>query len=124
MKIERFEDIESWKQARILMNMVYELTKNPSLQKDFGLKDQMQRAATSVMANIAEGFDGQSDTSFIQFLIYARRSLAEVQSHLYVSLDQKYMETDQFDGIYSKATEVKSLISGFMRYLRKSKQKK
>lgn len=86
--------------------------------KDFGLRDQMRRAAVSVMANIAEGFDGQSDAEFIQFLIYARRSASEVQSHLYVALDQRYLTGEEFDNLYDWAVQVKNLISGFIRYLR------
>jgi len=87
--------------------------------RDYGLRDQTCRAAISVTANIAEGFDSQSDIEFVRFLNYARRSASEIQSHLYVALDQKYITQKQFDEIYQKAVETKNLISGFIRYLGK-----
>lgn len=79
----------------------------------------MHGAAISVMANIAEGFDSQSDPEFIKFLSYARRSATEIQSHLYVVIDLNCMGREQFEQLYNKANEVKSLIGGFIRYLRK-----
>ncbi len=69
------------------------------------------------MANIAEGFDSQSDQEFIKFLIYSRRSATEVQSHLYVAYDQEYLTKEDFDYLYSKLQEIKQLICGFIRYL-------
>lgn len=87
--------------------------------RDYGLRDQIQRASVSIMANIAEGFDSNSDEEFIRFLRYALRSATEVQSHLYVALDQNYIDKPAFDDLYAQAGETKSLISGFIRYLRK-----
>ena len=81
--IERFEDIEAWQAARELTQRVYAITKDGPLSKDYGLRNQIQTAGTSVMANIAEGFDGGSNREFIKFLGYALRSATEVQSHLY-----------------------------------------
>ncbi len=78
MKIERFEDIRAWQQARELANLVYDLTEQGNLSKDFRLRDQIQGATGSVMHNIAEGFDDGSDTEFIRFLKYARRSNANM----------------------------------------------
>jgi len=120
VKIERFEDIEAWKVARKLAQGIYALTSQPKVVKDFGLRDQIQRAAVSVMANIAEGFDGRSTKEFIRFLGYAFRSATEVQSHLYVALDQAYLMKDDFDDLYQQAVETKKLINGFIRYLRKA----
>ena len=87
MKIEQFEEIEAWKVARELTRDIYALTRQQPFSTDFGLRDQVQRASVSVMANIAEGFDGRSTREFIRFLGYAFRSATEVQSHLYVALD-------------------------------------
>jgi four helix bundle protein len=81
MAITRFEDIHAWQAARDLCNMVYGLTREIKFSKDFGLMDQARRAAVSVMANIAEGFDYRSNSEFIQFLYYALRSALELQSH-------------------------------------------
>jgi four helix bundle protein len=87
MKIEKFEDLDSWKVARELTNTIYSITKKEKFSKDYGLKDQIQRASVSILANVAEGFDSRSDKSFINFLTFAYRPATEVQSLLYVALD-------------------------------------
>ncbi|MCF7870279.1 MAG: four helix bundle protein [Candidatus Omnitrophica bacterium] len=120
MKIDRFEDIQAWEESKNLTNSIYEVCKGNLFFKDFGLKDQIQRASVSIMANIAEGFDSASDIEFIKFLVYSRRSTSEVQSHLYVALDQKYITKDTFNKLYQECKKVKSLISGFIRYLKKT----
>lgn len=118
MKIEKFEDLESWKVARNLTNQVYSITKKDKFSKDYGLKDQIQRASVSVMANIAEGFDSRSDKSFINFLNYAYRSATEVQSLLYVASDQKYISRTEFDKLYSDVKKIHGLIGGLIKYLK------
>ena len=118
MKIEKFEDIESWKVGRELTKIVYKLTSKSSFSKDFGLKDQIQRASVSITANIAEGFDSKSNKAFINFLNYSFRSASEIQSLLYAALDQDYINKDEFNKVYDKCTEVKKLIGGFIRYLK------
>ena len=119
-KIERFEDIVAWQRARELTREVYGCSKVGAFAKDFGLKDQIQRAAVSTMGNIAEGFDRGGDKEFIQFLSTSKGSCGEVRSHLYVSLDQQYITPVQFDQLYGKADEVGKLLSGFMTYLQNS----
>jgi len=123
MKIENFEDIDAWKEARTLTNEIYDLTTDGQFSKDYGLRDQIQRASVSIMANIAEGFDSQTNQGFIRFLGYALRSATEVQSHLYVALDQNYIPKEKFNNVYSKLEEVKRLISGFKSYLKNSDRK-
>jgi len=120
MEIDRFEEIEAWKAERELTRGIYVLTRQEAFSKDFGLRDQIQRASVSVMANIAEGFDGRFPQEFIRFLGYAFRSATEVQSHLCVALDQAYLMKNEFDGLYQQAVETKKLINGFIRYLRKA----
>jgi four helix bundle protein len=120
MKIERFEDIQGWQKARELTRVVYGVTKEGAFARDLYLRDQIRDAAGSVMANIAEGFDAGSDAEFIRFLRYARRSASEVQSHLYIALDQGYIARAQFDEIYETAAEARRLIGGFIRYLQSS----
>jgi four helix bundle protein len=117
MKIERFEDIEGWKLARELTRMIYDATRGEKFRRDFGLKDQIQRAAGSVMHNIAEGFDGGSDAEFARFLRYAQRSCTEVKSQLYAALDQDYISDNEFNRIYDQATKTHQRIGGFIRYL-------
>ncbi|HSF30892.1 MAG TPA: four helix bundle protein [Candidatus Tectomicrobia bacterium] len=119
-RIERFEDIEAWQQARKLVQMVNKATARGAFSKNFGFLNQMECAPVSIMANIAEGFDGGSNREFLRFLGYALRSTTEVQSHLYVALDQSYIDQRQFRALYDLSITVKSLISGFMRYLRSS----
>lgn len=116
--IERFEDIEGWKAARVLTRMVCEaLAEGPSA-RDWRLRDQITGAAISVMANIAEGFGSNSNSQFITFLGYARRSAVEVQSLLCAALDRQYLSAVQFDAIYHQAETTLRLIGGFVRYLR------
>jgi len=116
--IERFEDIAAWKAARELTKQIYSVSKEGQFSRDYGLQDQIQKATTSIMANIAEGFDGGSDREFIRFLGYSMRSASEVQSHLYVALDQRYIDEKEFTALYEKTVTVKSLVRGFIRYLR------
>jgi len=118
LKIENFEDIKSWQKARELTSKIYEITSSGGFSKDYGLRDQIQRASVSVMANIAEGFGSDSNKEFIKFLNYSRRSVLEVQSHLYVALDQEYITQNQFNQLYKDLTDLKKLISGFIRYLK------
>jgi len=103
MKITRFEDLECWQQARVLVRKIYEVTKSYPFNKDLRLSGQIQAAGTSVMSNIPEGFIRRSDKEFVQFLFIAMSSSAEVQSHLYVALDQGYINHKQFDEIYGQA---------------------
>ena len=121
-KIERFEDVKSWQKARVLANSVYTLTSKPNFNRDFRLRDQIQGAAGSVMHNIAEGFDAGSDAEFIRFLKYARRSASEVQSQLYLALDQGYIVQADMQKTYDLATEVKRLVNGLIAYLRGNNQ--
>ena len=122
MKIERFEDIRAWQQARELSNLVYDLTGKSDFTRDFRLRDQIQGAAGSIMHNIAEGFDDGSDAEFIHFLKYARHSASEVQSEIYLALDRKYISAEDFQRIYDTATTTKKSINAFIAYLRKSKR--
>jgi len=69
------------------------------------------------MANIAEGFDAGSDIEFQRFLRIAQRSATEVQSHLYVALDRRYIESGSFDALYAQARETRRLIGGLIKYL-------
>jgi len=118
MKITRFEDIEAWKKARVLMNRTYEVMKSPAFSNDRDLQRRLRRASTSTMSNIAEGFDGGSDPEFRRFLRIAKRSATEVKSHLYVALDQGYVVQQTFNELYEMVSEVQKVIGGFIRYLR------
>jgi four helix bundle protein len=122
MKIEKFEDIQGWQEARNLTKIIYELTRKLPFRRDQGLCRQIQEACVSIMANIAEGFDRQSKKEFTKFLYYSSGSGSEVQSHLYVALDQEYISGEDFTGAYNQARKTKSLINGFIAYLRGKKK--
>jgi four helix bundle protein len=122
MKIEKFEDLDRWKKARELANLVYDLTNQRSFGKDFQLWDQMRDAAGSVMHNIAEGFEAGSDAEFVRFLKISRRSASEVQSELYLAIDRKYILESQLEKAYTIATETKRLINGLIAYLHRNKK--
>jgi four helix bundle protein len=124
MKIEQFEDIEAWQLARELTRKVYRLTKKPEFAKDYGLKRQIQDAAGSSMHNIAEGFDSETNAEFIRFLRYAKRSCTEVQSELYVALDEEYISRNDFNDVYEQATRTRAAVRGFINYLKKYEERK
>lgn len=119
MRIEKFEDIKAWQIARELVREIYKITNNKEFSKDFGLKDQIRRAAVSAMSNISEGFERGTDKEFNQFLNYARGSSAEVKSQLYVALDLGYITENDFNDFYNKCTDISKLIMGFINYLKK-----
>jgi four helix bundle protein len=116
--ITRFEDIQAWQEARKLVKMIYELTNSGALSKDFGLRDQIQRASVSSMTNIAEGFDCESKLEFARFLGFARRSAVEVQSLLYTAFDINYIDEAQLKEHYEQARKTKALIGGFKHSLK------
>lgn len=118
MRIERFEDIEAWKEARKLVNVIYDISDNGDFSRDFYLRNQIRGASVSIMSNISEGFDRGTNREFIQFLIVGRASASEVKSQLYVALDRKYVTSDKFHEIYDQISKIISLIDGFIRYLR------
>ena len=118
MKITRFEDIEAWTEARVLVSMIYEATGKEPFNRDWGLKNQIQRAVISVMSNIAEGFMSQTNREFIVFLGYSLRSTAEVQSQLYAARDLHYLDDNTFSLLMEKSTRVAKLLQGFIRYLK------
>ena len=118
MKIERFEDIKAWQEARVLVKIIYDAIKsNKNFTGDYKFREQIHSAAVSAMSNIAEGFSRKSTKEFVQFLFIAKGSVAEVQSQLYIALDQGYVNKQKFNELYSKSDEVARLISGFIQYL-------
>jgi len=117
MKIERFGDIESWQLGRKLTNAVYASSKTGPFARDWALKDQIRRAAGSIMHNVAEGFDSGTNAEFIRFLGYAKRSCTEVQSQLYVALDEQYVTETEFEELYELARLIRSKTGSFIKYL-------
>ena len=116
--IKRFEEILAWQKARELVRETYRVCGIAPFSKDFGLKDQICRAAVSSMTNVAEGFGRKSSKDFAHFLDIARGSTLEVQSLLYVAHDLNYLQSTEFEKLYKIAEETISLIGGFTSYLR------
>ena len=117
---QRFEDIEAWQRAREISRQVYRLTNEGGFARDFGLRDQIRRAAVSVMANIAEGFGRGGNREFSQFPGHSRGSLAELKSHLYVALDAGLIDRAVFDELAALISPTEAQISGLISYLAKS----
>jgi len=118
MKIERFEDIQSWQKARELVKSIYQATSEGDFAKDYSLKEQIRRASVSIMSNIAEGYARQTNREFGQFLHIALGSVAEVQSQLYIAQDLNYISKEEFARIYELASETARLVTGFIKYLK------
>jgi len=118
VKVKTFEDLQAWKDAREFVKSIYELTSQEKFNKDFGLKDQMQRAAVSIMNNISEGFERDNNKEFLNFLGYAKGSAGEVRSMLYVVLDLNYISKEKFDECHQRSINIITQISNFKKYLR------
>lgn len=123
MKIKRFEDLDCWKESRALSKEIYGYARSPLFSRDFRLAGQITAAAVSIMSNISEGFDSLSNKEFVRFLTYSRRSCSEVQSCLYVGLDQEYVNEEQFEASYIHCKKIRKMIDGLIRYLKQSQPK-
>jgi len=117
-KLEKFEDIEAWQKSRELTQQIYAVSNDGAFARDYGLRDQIRRAAVSVMSNIAEGFERGGNRELIQFLYIAKGSAAEVQAQLYVALNRGYLKQVRFQQLYDLAGDTSRLLGGFIRYLK------
>ncbi len=115
--IVRFEDIEAWQTARELTRKIYDLTREGEFARDFGLRDQMQRASVSIMSNIAEGFENRTNLLFRDYLGRAKASSGELRSHLYVAKDSGYVSQIDFSQIFELCDKCSRQISRFIQYL-------
>src|SRR5574340_180076 len=122
--ITKFEEIRGWQEARDLTHKIYGLTMQSPFSRDFKLVDQIRSASTSIMANIAEGFDCESKVEQSRFLGYARRSAVEVQSLLYVALDAEFINREEFNALYMQADKTKALVDGLKRSLDNRKEER
>jgi four helix bundle protein len=111
-KIDCFEDLIAWQKVRGLTRAMYQLTQQGAFAKDFGLARQIQRAAVSIMSNIAEGFERSGRREFHQFLSTAKGSCGEVRSQLYVAFDIGYLGKDAFQRLLAQAEEVGRVVGG------------
>jgi four helix bundle protein len=114
MIIQKFEDIIAWQKSKNLSLEIYKIFKD---SKDFGFKDQIQRASISIMNNIAEGFDRRGDKELKHFLYIAKGSCSEVRSMVYISKDLGYITEEEYDNLLSSTNEISKLIFGFIKTL-------
>jgi len=120
--IKRFEDLDIWRRARRLTSAIYRISSHRAFAKDFGLRDQIRKTSTSIMSNIAEGFERSGNKEFVRFLIIAKGSAGELRSQLYVAYDQEYIDQQIFDDLTSSAIEVSRMIGGFIKYLKQPRR--
>jgi four helix bundle protein len=123
-RIEKFEDLVAWQKARALTRLVYEVTRQGQFARDFGLSGQMQRAAVSVMSNLAEGFERGGRGEFHQFLSTAKASCAELRSQMYVALDVAHLDQGNFGTLMRRAEEVERIIGGLRASVAKQRGNK
>ncbi len=123
-RVESFEDLNVYQQARNLTNKIYEITRQGSFSKDYGLVDQIRRASVSIMSNIAEGFERGTNTEFIQFLYIAKGSCGEVRAQLMIALDQKYIDENTYQSLVDHCRRISGMISNLITYLKGSKFKR
>jgi four helix bundle protein len=114
---KRFEDLEVWQKAKELTNLIYRLSSAGAFSRDFGLRDQMRRASVSIMSNIAEGFESQTQALFIQYLGHAKGSAGELRAQLYIALEQGYVTKDEFNLAFSLAEVCSKQLARFIQYL-------
>jgi four helix bundle protein len=122
-KIEKFEDLIAWQKARDLTKKIYSVSRNGMFAKDYGLSNQIQRDAVSIMSN-AEGFERGGRGEFHQFLSTAKASCAELRSQLYVALDNGYISRVSFDGLMALAEEVGRIIGGLRASVDKQRKER
>ena len=118
---EKIEDIDAWKEARAAAASVCRMTSKGAWAKDWGLRDQIRRAAVSVACNIAEGFGRETDSEFHRFLAIARGSATEVKTQLYIALDLGYLERAEFAVAYKQLDRISRMLTGLMQYLKRKK---
>ena len=114
---KRFEELEVWQRARNLTGLVYKVSNQGEFARDFGLRDQMRRAAVSILSNIAEGFESRTQTMFIEYLGRAKGSAGELRAQFYVALDCGYLNQDDFASLVSEAEICSKQLSAFIHYL-------
>ena len=119
-KVERFEDLEVWQRTRQLTGKIYACARYGEFSRDYGFRDQICRAAVSIVSNIAEGFDRRSNSQFLQFLDIANGSAGELRAQLYIALDLAYISADQFQDLFSDITTIGKMLTSLIRHLRTS----
>jgi four helix bundle protein len=118
--VTKFEDLDAWRKSRELTRLIYLASAQGEFGRDFALRDQIRRAAVSVLSNIAEGFERCGDREFHHFLSMAKGSIGEVRAQLHVALDLGFLSEDQFKDLHARAYEIGRMLGGLLRYLDRS----
>ena len=118
-KIEQFEDLEVWQEASKIATVIYKISEEGKLKTDWGMRDQIRRSATSISNNIAEGFEYNSNKSFIRYLRIAKGSAGELRSQLFILKEAGFITLETYTDLYSKCIGISKQIAGFMKYLKK-----
>ena len=116
-KITQFEDLNCWKLSRSLVKDIYRISNVGNFRKDFGLKDQIQRASVSIMTNIAEGFARYNTNDSIRFLNFSQSSASEVRSLLYVAEDLNYITKEEAKDLRSRTIECKKMVLALIKHM-------
>ncbi len=116
---KEYTDLEVWQENRKLANQIYNLSKAFPKEEQFGLTNQIRRAAVSVPSNIAEGCGRQSSKDTVNFLHISRGSLYELETQCFIALDQQYITKEEFESVYNSIQSCKRLLNGFINYYRK-----
>lgn len=119
-KIETFEDLRVWQKGISLVKQVYLATKQGEISRDFGLRDQLRRAAVSIPTNIAEGFERYSRKEYVNFLNIAKGSAGEVRSLVRVALEVGYFDRPTYDELYSQALDLSRMLSSQIQAINRS----
>ena len=122
-RVESFEDLNVYKQAQVLTNRIYEITRQVSFSRDYGLVDQIRRASVSIMSNIAEGFERGTNAEFIQFLFIAKGSCGEVRAQLTIAFDQKYIDENTYKNFVDQCRRISGMLGNLITYLKSSRLK-
>jgi len=122
-RINRVEDCIAWQLARELTREIYRETSSGAFKRDFGLRDQIRRAAVSVASNIAEGFERGGNKEFIQYLYQAKGSCGEIRTQLFIARDLEYLTEETFHSLSQKVLRTSEVTAGLIRYLGRSTMK-
>lgn len=119
-KIEKFEDLIAWQKSKSFAIKIYSVTDEGKFAKDFGLRDQIRRAAISIVSNIAEGFERKGNKEFMQFLFISLGSIAEVKTQLIISHELNYLPKEKFEELNDSIVEIQKIVKGLVTYLKET----
>ncbi len=123
-KIKQFEELDIWKEATSIAIEIYAASEQGKLKSDFGMKDQIRRAAMSISDNIAEGFEYENNTQFVRYLMYSKGSAGELRNKLYVLYRAEFIDKEFYGSMYNRLIELSKQISGFIKYLKQFEKNK